>query len=179
MVAFLFSQSYPLRFFSLLFIWLIFELYYFIWGNDSLLFLSAKIALFLYLQLFPFGCVYRCIEKNESKRKKNSCLFLRRYRTMSYEELRWYFQGRKRHFFEIIVKPIIRKSNAFIPENSSKSSYVICAVSPSLLLFLSNNFFCFSLTFGKWNNYIFPHLFIFFLPPSLNFRKSSLPPIVK
>ena len=47
----------------------------------------------------------------------------------------------KKALFEIIVNPIIRKSNAFIPENSSKSSYVICAVSPSLLLDLSNNFF--------------------------------------
>ena len=40
----------------------------------SFLLLSAKIALFLHLQFFPFGCGYRCIEKTESKRKKNSCL---------------------------------------------------------------------------------------------------------
>ena len=161
MVAFLFLQSYP----SLLLLDLYlahFRALLFHLRKCSLLLLSAKIALFFYLQFFPFGCGYRCIEKTESKRKKNSCLFLRRYRTMSYEELRWYFQGRKRHFFEIIVKPIIRKSNAFIPENSSKSSYVICAVSPSLLLFLSNNFFCFSLTFG--NSFYSTRLHFFLCP---------------
>ena len=54
---------------------------------------------------------------------------LRQYRTMLYEELRWYFRGIKRHFFEIIVNPIIRKSNAFIPENNSKSFYrYLCAI---------------------------------------------------
>ena len=74
MVAFLFLQSYPpFLFFALYsahFRALLFHL-----RKYSLLLLSAKIAPFLYLQFFPFGCGYRCIEKTESKRKKNSCLY--------------------------------------------------------------------------------------------------------
>ena len=94
MVAFLFSQSYPpFLFFTLYsahFRALLFHL-----RKYSLFLLSAKIALFLHFQFFPFGCGYRCIEKTESKRKKNSCL------------------------------------------------YTYCC------LWISNNFFCFSLTFGQ------------------------------
>ena len=69
MVAFLFSQSYHPFLLSALysahFRALLFHLM-----KYSLLLLSTKIALFFYLQLFPFGCGYRCIEKTESKRKK-------------------------------------------------------------------------------------------------------------
>ena len=69
MVAFLFSQSYP----SLLLLDLFlahFRILLFHLRKYSFLVLSAKIVLCFYLQLFPFGCGYRCIEKTESKRKK-------------------------------------------------------------------------------------------------------------
>ena len=73
MVAFLFLQSYPPFLLSALYLTHFWALLFHL-RKYSLLLLSAKIALFLYLQFFPFGCGYRCIEKTESKRKKNSCL---------------------------------------------------------------------------------------------------------
>ena len=105
MVAFLFSQSYPHFLFFALYL-AHFRALLFHLRKYSLLLLSAKIALFLHLQFFPFGCGYRCIEKTESKRKKNSCL------------------------------------------------YTNCC------LWISNNFFCFSLTFGNSFNSILLHFFL-------------------